>query len=727
MDGSTAEHPYVELETLEDGIALIWLYGDPTKKVTTLSEKMLEELEGLLTRLEKMPTTRAAIFLGRRSSGFMAGADLEELLAAWEGKTRDEIRGLAVEASGRLQDIYNRVEKLPYPTIAAIHGACLGGGFELALACKARIAADEKSTKIGLPEVMLGLIPGAGGTQRLPRLIGMSNALPLILSGRQLDARRAMKQNLVDRVVPGPSLKSQAILFAQEVADKKAKLSRKPKAPLPVKLLEAVGWGRDFIEGKAKSETEKKTKGQYPAPIKAAELVAFAADGNSLSEGLKQEREAFGELASGEVARSLIQIFFMKTHGDSFSPVPGVDPRPVKKVGVVGAGFMGSGVAQLAAHKGYRVYLKDRDEESLARGMKTCGKLFTTLEKRRRLGAGGARVAMSRIWPSLAYQDLAEADLVVEAVFEDVDLKHRVLADVEAAVRDDCVIATNTSGLPLSKLEGCLKRPENFVGMHFFSPVHKMPLLEVIRGPKTSDEALVTVTKVGQKMGKTVIVVQDGQGFFTTRVLGLYLTEAFRQLQLGAEVDAIDDALEDFGWPVGPFKLMDEVGIDVGVKVSKGLREAFPGRVPEVGPLENLLSKGRRGRKAGKGFYHYSKDGSGEVDRGVYADLTGRKATRPVSPQKIVDQVMAVLVNESVLCLQEGIIDSPRTGDTGLVFGLGFPPFKGGLFRWVDEVGASRFVGTLEEMASELGEGRAPAQLLVDHAKNSKPFYGKDS
>jgi 3-hydroxyacyl-CoA dehydrogenase/enoyl-CoA hydratase/3-hydroxybutyryl-CoA epimerase len=713
------DETFVGLDQRADGLLVVRLRGPG--KVTTLSSGMLDALEELASKLERLPAARAAVLLGDKPSGFMAGADLKELLAAWEAAPDAAAKGrLAEEAVGRCQAIFNRFEGLPYPTVAAIHGACLGGGFELALACDARVAADDPKTSVGLPEVNLGLIPAAGGTQRLTRLVGMSNAMELILEGKRLDAKRALRRGLVDRLAPRRALERSALELAEQLAAGKAKLKRQKRVALPMRVMEAVGWGRDVIENKAIEAVQAKTKGHYPAPVKAAELIAFAADGNSLEEGLRRERQAFGELASGDVARHLIGVFFLMERGKNASPVE-CEPGPMDRVGVVGAGFMGSGVAQLAASKGHRVYLKDRDEKSLGRGMKTCGDLFIKLEKSGRLGAGGARVAMGKLRPCLEYRDLREADLVVEAVFEEASLKREVLAAVEAAVPAHCVIATNTSGIPLAEISPALKRPENFVGMHFFSPVHKMPLLEIVRGKATSEVALQTAVRAGQAWGKTVIVVADGQGFFTTRVLGLYLVEAFRQMLEGAEVGTIDKALERFGWPVGPFKLMDEVGIDVGVHVSTGLRGAFPDRVPEVGPLQGLVQAGRLGRKAGKGFYQYGK-GKGEVDRSVYRDLPGRKSTSSRDAIAITDQIMAVLVNEAVLCLQEGILSSPEDGDTGMIMGLGFPPFRGGLFRWVDEVGAERFVKTLADLAGE-GVGTGACELLQRNAREGRRFY----
>lgn len=713
------DETYIGLEERKDGLVLVRLRGPG--KVTTLSRKMLEALEEMVGQLEKLATARAAIFLGDKPLGFMAGADLKELLAAWD-ECDDEaaLRASAEEAVGQCQSIFNRIEKLPYPTVAAIHGACLGGGYEFALACSARIASTAKGVSIGLPEVNLGLIPAAGGTQRLTRLVGMQPAMELILAGKRLDGKRALKKGLVDRLAPQQALETEALQMARELASGKLKLKRKKKSGLPMKLLESIAWGRGLIESKAIEGVEAKTKGHYPAPVKAAQLIAFAADGHKLEEGLRRERQVFGELASGPIARHLIGVFFLMERGKNESPVS-ADPLDVKRVGVVGAGFMGSGVAQLAAHSGYTVHLKDRDAESLGRGMKTCGSLFTKLAKRGRLGPGGARLAMASIRPSLEYRELRRCDLVVEAVFEDLELKRKVLADLEADLPGHAVIATNTSGLPLAEMTSALERPENFLGMHFFSPVHKMPLLEIIRTPETSDVALQTAVRVGQKMGKTVIVVRDGQGFFTTRVLGLYLGEAFRQVMEGADIATIDRSLERFGWPVGPFKLMDEVGIDVGVHVSEGLHKAFPDRVGDPAPLKALLDAGRQGKKNKSGFYDY-KGSKGEVDRSVYRLMKGRASGTTRSTIEIHDEIMAVLVNEAVLCLEEGILATPEDGDTGMIMGLGFPPFLGGLFRWVDSVGAEKFVKTLEGLAGR-GVGTGPCALLAEKAAKNERFY----
>jgi 3-hydroxyacyl-CoA dehydrogenase/enoyl-CoA hydratase/3-hydroxybutyryl-CoA epimerase len=713
------DETYIRLEEREDGLVLVRLRGPG--KVTTLSRKMLGCLEEMVSHLEKLPTARAAIFLGDKPSGFLAGADLKELLEAWdEAKDPEALGKMAEEVVGRCQSIFNRLEGLPYPTLAAIHGACLGGGYEFALACSARLASRSPKVSIGLPEVNLGLIPAAGGTQRLTHLVGMSGAMELILAGKRLDGRRALKKGLVDRLAPEAALLSEAVHFAQELAEGKTRKKRKKKTGLPMKLLEAIPWGRGLIESKAIAGVEAKTKGHYPAPVKAAHLIAFAAEGRSLEEGLRRERQAFGELAAGPVARHLIGVFFLMERGKHESPVD-AEPRKVKHLGVVGAGFMGSGVAQLGAHSGYGVFLKDRDEKSLAKGMKTCGALFGKLAERGRLGPGGTRLAMAKVRPCLKYSEMRRADMVVEAVFEDLDLKREVLTDIEAEVSERCVIATNTSGLPLSAMSSALKRPENFLGMHYFSPVHKMPLLEIVRTPETSDMALQTAVRVGQKMGKTVIVVNDGQGFFTTRVLGLYLGEAFRQVMEGADIALVDKSLERFGWPVGPFKLLDEVGIDVGTHVSEGLHQVFSERVPDPAPLQRLLKVGRLGKKVKKGFYSYSGS-KGEVDATVYEDLKGRKTSTRKNTIEIHDEIMAVLVNEAVMCLQEGILATPEDGDTGMIMGLGFPPFHGGLFRWVDAVGAEKFVKTLEGLKRQ-GVGNGPCALLAEKASRIERFY----
>lgn len=703
---------YIQLEEAGDGVLVARLAGPG--KVTTLSRAMVGALDALVAEVRRRPTARALVLAGTHPSGLMVGADLKEMLAGWESGDPTAVRQGMEEAVGHCQRVFDGLEGLGIPTVAALHGAVLGGGFELTLACQGRIAADDPTTSIGLPEVSLGLVPGAGGCQRLTRLVGMAAALELILGSKKLAARAALKKGLVHRLAPLPALVPEAVKMARELAEGRAKPGKGARRPLTLRILEAVGWGRDKIEERALSDVKKKTKGHYPAPVEAARLIAFAAEGGALSEGLRLEREALGRLASGPVARQLVRIFFLTEKAKGLK-VEGGEPRKLERLGVVGAGFMGSGVAQLAASKGLGVFLKDRDEASLAKGMKTCAGLFDKLAELGKLGPGGTRVAMAGIRPVVTDRELRTADLVVEAVFEDLDLKKRVLAAVEAELRPGAVLATNTSGIPLGLLAPALKRPEDLVGMHFFSPVHKMPLLELVRGAASSPAAVATAVKLGQRLGKTVVVVRDGPGFFTTRVLGLYLAEAFRQLMAGGELETIDRGLEEFGWPVGPFKLLDEVGIEVGAKVSKNLREAFPDRVPDAAPLLQLVAKGRLGKKAKKGFYDYQDRGAG-ADKGVYADL-GRPVPVPGAGSGAVDDVMAVLADECCRCLAEGVIAGPEDGDLALVMGLGFPPFRGGLFRWLDEGAAAACADRLEAM------GRTPSERLVEAARKGRRLY----
>ncbi len=712
--------PFLTLEPAGARLLVLRLGGPG--KLSTLSRGMIDALAGALDEIEAAGPGTGLVVVGGKPSGFLAGADLKELASAWGGRSTAEVRAMAESVCREVQDLYDRLEALPGPTVAAIHGACLGGGFELALAMKARVAADDPATSIGLPEVNLGLIPAAGGTQRLPRLIGMAGAMDAILGARRFSADEALKKGLVDRVVPPASLLPQAMRLAAGIADGSARLVRNPRRGFATRLLEAVGWGRDAIESKAVKEVQKKTRGHYPAPVLAARLIGFAADGGSPVEGLRREREAFGELASGKVAANLIRIFFLTEGGKAGRSGKG---RQVTRMGVVGAGFMGSGVAQLAAAKGFQVRLTDRDDEGLAGGMRRCADLFRKLEERGRLGPGGVRAAMGQIVPVLEHRELARCQLVVEAVFEDVDLKRGILASVEQHLGPDAVLATNTSGIPLSRLTSALSRPENLVGMHFFSPVHKMPLLEVVAGEATSAEAVATAVETGRRMGKTVIVVRDGPGFFTTRVLGVYLAEAFRCLLEGNRFEAIDRALEEFGWPVGPFKLLDEVGIDVGAHVSRDLHLAFPDRVPSPEAIVAMVASGRKGRKAKRGFYRYDASGKSEgPDASVYAELPGWCADPEARASEAATRIMAVLADECVRCLEEGIVASPDEADTGLVLGLGFPPFRGGMFRWLDDEGGAQVLERLEALAARGGPARTPRPRLVEAVREGRRFHG---
>jgi 3-hydroxyacyl-CoA dehydrogenase/enoyl-CoA hydratase/3-hydroxybutyryl-CoA epimerase len=704
-----------------DGNGVAWLVlDDPSKKVNTVSSKFFLWFEALVAELER-DAPKALVILSGKPDGFVAGADLEELLAV--GDKADVIAMLQ-----RGHDLMQRLAGLPFPTVAAIHGACLGGGLELALACRYRVATEHKKTKLGLPEVQLGLIPGLGGTQRLPRLIGVPAALDMILTGKQLDAKRARKAGLVDDMCHPSDLAQAAARWAGPRKEEK-------KAPgiarRATDFLAKSVFADKLIFDKARAQTLAKTGGHYPAPLVAIDVVH---DGLKLPmrRALDVESGAFSELVVSETAKNLISIFFTKNEVEARAARIARGARPLPRVGVLGAGFMGAGIAQVLAAKGVSIVLKDRDYGALGRGIAFCQQQFRDLVKRRRLPETEAKGAMGRVHGTVAYDaSFHRLPLVIEAVFEDVGVKHAVIRETEAVAPDDLIFASNTSALPIADLAVASRRPENFVGMHFFSPVAKMPLVEVIRHATTSDEATATVVEAARIMGKTVIVVNDGPGFFTSRVLGTMLNEAAWMLAEGASIEQVDRAMTAWGWPVGPFALLDEVGLDVGRHVAETVRAALGERLEPPAVFARMIEDKRLGRKGKRGFYLYPDEGgkkkkdkkekTKEVDQTVYR-LLGWKPV-PVSDEEIVERCWMQMLNETARCMEEGIITNPADVDLGVIFGFGFPPFRGGLLREADRVGLATVVGKLEGYASRYGMRLAPAELLKRMARNGETFH----
>ncbi|HEY3492822.1 MAG TPA: 3-hydroxyacyl-CoA dehydrogenase NAD-binding domain-containing protein, partial [Solirubrobacterales bacterium] len=519
--------------SLDNGIAWLVL-DDPAKKVNTLSTRLFEWFEEQVSTLEQIPERErpaALVILSGKPDGFVAGADIEELQLLKEPED-------VVEMLGRGHALMYRLAALTFPTVAAIHGACLGGGLELALACRYRIATEHHKTRLGLPEVQLGLIPGLGGTQRLPRLIGVPAALDLILTGRQVDARKAKRLGLVDDTCHPADLRTAAERWTRSSG---GGAESKPAGGFARKATDFIArtpLTDRIVFDKARSGVMAKTGGHYPAPLVAIDVVREGIK-LPLHRAMDLEAGAFSQLVVSDTAKALMSIFFRKNEVEARAAKLAKKARPVDQVGVLGAGFMGAGIAQVLAEKGTQVVMKDRDLAALGRGMAFSGERFRERVKRRRMSEAESKTALGRIHPTVDYGPFRRVDLVIEAVFEDVGVKHAVIRETEAAAPEDLIFASNTSAIPIGRLAEASRRPENVAGMHFFSPVHKMPLLEVIRHPGTSEEALATVVEVGRRMGKTVIVVGDGPGFFTTRVLAPFLNEAAWLLSDGASIDQV--------------------------------------------------------------------------------------------------------------------------------------------------------------------------------------------
>ncbi|HEV8241432.1 MAG TPA: 3-hydroxyacyl-CoA dehydrogenase NAD-binding domain-containing protein [Thermoanaerobaculia bacterium] len=702
--------------TIRDDVA--WLVFDaPGKRVNTLSRRLTGWFEEQLAAIASQPL-RGLVLRSGKPDTFIAGADVEELEQLSERADpgrKKEVR----ELLRRGHELFGRVAALPFPTVAAIHGACMGGGTELALCCDWRVASEHEKTKIGLPEVQLGLIPGLGGTQRLPRLIGVPAALDLILTGKQVSASRARKLGLVDETCHPAILDRVAISL---LARGKRRGGGAAKTGIGGRVADLVArspLGGKLVYDKARAGVLEKTGGHYPAPLRAVDVVEKGLR-LPLAQGLQVEADAFVELVVGETAKSLIGIFRMKNRVEGKAAELAKSARPVPRAGVIGAGLMGAGIAQGIAHRGTPVVLKDKDLASLARGMKYCADREGELVARRRQTDVEAREAMARLHPTIEYEPLRHLDFVVEAVFEDVTVKHQVIREVEAVAPESLIFASNTSTIPIAELAQASARPQQVVGMHFFSPVHKMPLVEVIRHPATAPDVVATTVALGRAMGKTVIVVDDGPGFFTSRVLGPFLNEAVWCLVEGATIEEVDAALKGWGWPAGGLQLLDEVGIDVAYHAGQVLIARLGDRIDAPQAFERLIADGRKGRKAGKGFYRYGGKEK-EPDPAVYGLLGWQP--RPLPAAEIAERCWLQMLNEVARTIEERIVTDPDVVDIAVIFGLGFPPFRGGILREADRVGLDVIVERLDAYAAKHGKRLQPAPLLREMAARGERFH----
>ena len=710
----------------QDGIAVA-IFDMENSKVNTLNSRLIPQFEQILDLVEKNDDIKGLVIQSAKKGCFVAGADIAELR---EAKSIVDVENL----SKRAHSLFNRLEKIQKPIVAAIDGSCLGGGLELALSCHYRVASSSSKTSLGLPEVMLGLLPGAGGTQRLPRQIGLDKALPMMLTGVPVKPEKAKKLGLIDYICHPNALETIAIEAAKRLSLKTLKKSPKRKSQSGLmKFVEKNKILRNLIFSQAKKSVLSKTKGLYPSPEAILKVVQKGYD-SGFEKGSVKESEEFAKLSQSPVAHSLMHLYFRQTETKK-NPYSVKAPE-VKNLTVLGAGLMGAGVGLVSIQKGIDVTLKDVSYEGLGKGQKYIADELKRKVRRRSLSSFEAKKMMSHLKPQIDYDKLKKTDLVIEAVFEDINLKHRVIKEVEAHLSEDAVFASNTSALPIKDLMVASKRPENFCGMHYFSPVHKMPLLEIIKTEKTSERTLSMAYDLGLKQGKTVIVVGDGPGFYTTRILAPFMDEAAIVCLEGTPFGKIDSIMQKFGYPVGPITLIDEVGIDVAYHVSHDLGEAFGERVTsqDSNMLRELMDQEILGRKSKKGFYLYKKKSMIEKmlskpgkevnpETAIIVEKYKRERSSHEDAETLQKRLTYRMINEALYSFQEGIVSHPRDGDIGAVFGLGFPPIFGGPFRYIDTYGAHKFLDELKKFRDDYGLRFEPAQLIIDMAQSNKKFY----
>lgn len=704
--------------THRDDVAVVTI-DVPGASVNTLRPELMRDLEQALDEVERDPAVRAVILVSGKDDGFIAGADI-----AMFGEVGSVEEGVELSRAG--QRAFDRLEATTRPVVAAIHGTCVGGGLELVLACDARVASDSDTTQLGQPEVQLGLIPGAGGTQRLPSLVGLEQALPLILTGRQVSASKARRIGLVDEVVHPAVLVDAACQRARAIASdgghregRRTSLVGRVRAT----LIDETPAGRALAFRQAEADVLARTHGRLPAPQRAVEVVRVGIEQGPRA-GYAAEAQAFGELLMTTEARNLIRVFELRQALRREARAAGASARAVDKVAVIGAGLMGAGIAAVTTSRaGLPVRLKDVDRAAIRRGLRSIRSYLDERVARRRISAQERDRLLSLVHPGTDYDGFGRVDLAIEAVVEDLDVKHAVLREVAEVTGPDTVVASNTSSIPIDRIADGHPRPEQVVGMHYFSPVPRVPLLEVVEGPRTAPGVTATAVDVGRRQGMTVVVVGDGPGFFTSRILGPYINEAAHLLADGASVEAVDAALEQLGFPVGPFRLIDEVGIDVAAKISQVLTDGLGDRMAPAPALEAVVADGRQGRKNGRGFYAWTGEGGearrGDVDPSIYQLVT--RSARPVpDAEAIVDRAVLAMVNEAVWTLHDGVVRSARDGDAAAIFGLGFPPQLGGPFRHLDDRGPAAVLTRLRGLVAVHGDRFAPAPLLAELADGDR-------
>lgn len=709
----------IRREITDDNICVL-TFDRPDSSANIFDVATLTQLEAHIDGLAAKPP-KGLIFMSAKPAIFIAGADLHALNSLRE----DELKSFIKLGQG----VFNKIAALAIPTVAAIHGACLGGGYEMCLACDYRIATPDRATRIGLPETKLGILPAWGGSTRLPKLIGAPRALDIILGGKTPGAKQALRLGLVDQVAPREWLLRAARRVIREGVPRRGKGLVRWVAPVS-------GMVAGMVAPRVRAKLRKKTRGHYPALYKALDVVTAAASSWNPEESFRRERQAVIELAGTSECRNLLRVFWMQERAKKLS-IPGAQEAgaataadslaksrglpAVSRVAVIGAGVMGAGITQWLTSRRLHVLLRDIDAERVATGIARIARLYAEGVKRRLFDKLEARDGMDRVSPSAEEVPLRDIQLVLEAAVEKMDLKKKIFARLDQVAPPEAILATNTSALSISDLATATSRPERVVGIHFFNPVHQMQLVEVVRGAQTSDETVQRAVQFVQKIGKLPVVVRDSPGFLVNRILLPYLVEAVQLFAMGAGVENIDEAMLDFGMPMGPLRLLDEVGLDVATDVAATLASSFPERMHVPETLNRMIEAGMQGRKSGGGFYS-CKNGDARPNPAA-EKFREADAAAGVERPELQRRMVLLMINEAARCLEEGIVADASDVDFGMIMGTGFAPFTGGPLRLADAEGAKAVWRELNEKAEVAGPHYTPCDLIRRMAESGERFY----
>jgi 3-hydroxyacyl-CoA dehydrogenase/enoyl-CoA hydratase/3-hydroxybutyryl-CoA epimerase len=699
-----------------DGIAEL-VFDLPGEKLNILRGAVMEELAGILAALSRRSDIRCLLLRSGKPGVFIAGADIHEIEALRDARA-------AEEKSRSGQEVFNTLADLPFPSVAVIDGAAVGGGLELALACTYRIVSDNHKTQLGLPETTLGIVPGFGGTYRLPRSVGLVQALSMILTGRPVDGPRAARIGLAHACYPAAFLDDRARELAAKIAGGGAFAARRIRGAIKRWLAEGNPIGRAFVFRAARNDVDAKGGRHYPALQEALSLLRKSAHA-SRARALELEHQALGRTASSRVCRNLVGLYFAREAARHVRTPQGTS-QPAGKVSqaaVIGAGVMGGKIAWLFAHHDIPAVMKDVSWDAVQKGFRSAYETFQELTRRGRVDRRRVSMGMHRLSGAVEYASLGTPDAIIEAVVENLSVKKKVLAEVEAEVGAHALIASNTSSLSITEMAQALARPERFVGMHFFNPPSVMPLVEIIPGARTSPETVHRAAQLALDLGKTPIIVKDSPGFLVNRLLMPYLNECGSLVEEGADFRTVDRSLEEFGMPMGPFALIDEIGIDVAAHVAQILGNAFADRMTPSVLLSGVAGTGGLlGKKSGKGFYLYAK-GKSHANPWIWQLFPRSSARAPASHFDIIHRPLLAMLNEAARALEDGVASSARDVDLALILGTGFPPFRGGILRWAeDELGIGKAHEMLVLYAQTVGKRFTPALLVSRLSAESKSF-----